>query len=233
MIRFGWVAVSAVALGAAAAASDEPVPADKVRTVEPQVVVLVEHVPETGDLVQVLFKGALYDGPTLKADVDALGKALNAPIENYQEFPAEGADQPTKVFFVTHNIIDPAMGDYRLQPVVRSLMRGAGGQSVESFSVQMLGQRPNAYTTLAKYTSKFVALKAFYDAATPSIEYRILVVTKNPELVEIPPRHIPDESVPDMADRGGDRTALLMVLLLTAGASAGALVYFALLGRRA
>jgi hypothetical protein len=92
---------------------------------------------------------------------------------------------------------------------------------------------PNPYTTLAAYNSKAVALRAFYDAATPSIEYRILVITDKPSEVDIPPRHIPDEMVTQGFDEPKkDKAPALLGLILLAGASAGALVYFFLLGKR-
>ena len=232
MLRFGKTAALAVLVAVCTVAAQDVSGADGVRAVEPKVVVQVEHVQGKGDLVEISFQGDVYDEPTLKADLDQLAKSLNAAIEGYSYMAPQAPDQPTKVFFVTNNVIDPALGDYRLQPIVRSLMKGSAGKNVDSFSVRLLGQRPNAYTTLASYSSKTVALKAFYDAVAPSIEYRILVLTTDPSKVTIPPRHIPDETVQNFEDRPGDRTPLLLGLIIAAGLSAGALVYFALLGRR-
>jgi hypothetical protein len=111
-------------------------------------------------------------------------------------------------------------------------MAGAKG-SVDSFSVRIQGMKPNPYTTLAAYTSETVALKAFVDNATPGIEYRILVLSDDPSKVDIPPRHVPDEMVTQPFDEPKkDKTPMLLGLILLAGASAGALVYFLLLGKR-
>lgn len=218
------------AVGLAGAAGEDP--DDRVRTVEPQVVVAIEHVDGTGDVVQLHYKGGVYDEPSLKAAIDRLADLSGAAVTNYQFIPGATADELSKAFFVAQNLIDVPSGDIRLQPVVRAFMKGAKGK-VESLSVRILGVEPNPYSTLASYKSDAVALKAFVDKANPGIEYRILVMADDPAQVDIPPRHIPDEMVSQTFDEPKkDKTPMLLGLIMLAGASAGALVYFLLLGKR-
>jgi hypothetical protein len=222
------LAIGAVALVGAAGEDPE----DKVRTVEPQAVIAIEHVDGTGDVVQMHYKGGVYDEPSIKAAIADLAKQTGAQVANYQFMPGATAEDVSKVFFVTQNLVDVSSGDIRLQPVVRAFMKGAKG-TVESFSVRIQGIKPNPYNTLASYQSDEVALKAFVDPASTSIEYRILVMTDDPAKVAIPPRHIPDEMVTQPFDEPKkDKTPMLLGLILLAGASAGALVYFVLLGKR-
>ena len=213
-------------------ASEDVGTKDNVRLVEPQVVFSIEHVEGTGDLVQLHYLGDLYDEPAAKAAILGLTESLGAEATNYQFIPTGTPGQVNKVSFVTNGLMEPSTGDILLQPLVRSFMKGAKG-TVESFSIRIVGMRPNAYSTLAAYNSKAVALRAFYDAKTPSIEYRILLLTKKTDEVVIPPRHIPDEMVTQGFEEPRDeRTPLLLGLIVLAGVSAGALVYFAMLGKR-
>ena len=224
--------VTAALMAAPLVAAEDVGTKEKTRLVEPQVVFSIEHVEGMGDFVQMHYVGDFYDEPAVKEAVAGLAGATGAQISNYQFIPTGTPGEVNKVSFVTHGLIDVSTSDIRLQPLVRAFMQGANG-TVESFSVRIVGIRPSAYTTLAAYSSRAVALRAFYDAATPSIEYRILLLTKVPEEVVIPPRHIPDEMVTQSFEApGDDRTPLLLGLVALASLSAGALVYFAMLGRR-
>jgi hypothetical protein len=214
-------------------AAEELSPKERKKTVEPQAVLSIEHVPGTGDLVELLYLSGTYDEASLRACLATLETSLGAPLESFQLIAPVKEGEPTKAFFVAQGLIDPSLGDFRLQPLVRALMKGAAGKTVESFSIRIVGQEPSAYTTLASYSSKSVALRAFYDAPSKTIEYRILVLATDPEAVSIPPRHVPDPTVHEYEEEGGSRASLILGLILTAGASAGALVYFALLGKRA
>lgn len=213
-------------------AAEERPKIEGARTVQPQAVFSVEHVEGTGDIVQMVFEGEVYDDAAIRASLDDLAKMTGGAVESYQYVSPMAPGEPTKVFFIAKNLVDPTAGDIRLQPLVRAFMTGAKASRVESFSVKIVGLRPSPYSTLAAFSSKSVALKAFYDAATPSIEYRILVLAKNPNELEIPPKHIPDEVVQNGDEAQKSRTPTLLLLVLTAGASAGALVYFSLLGKR-
>jgi hypothetical protein len=214
------------------AAAEERLEEEGVRTVQPQVVINIQHIDGTGDIVQMSYMPGLYDDEALTAALTKLGKLTGADIKDLHVIPPASADEPIRAMFTANNILDPAVGDIRLQPVVRSFMGGAKGKRVDSFSIRILGQQPNAYSTLASYSSKSVALKAFFDARTPSIEYRILVLAKTAAEVEIPPRHVPERAQIPEREQKSNRTPLLVSLVLLAGGSAGALVYFSLLGKR-
>ncbi len=231
MLRGFGAGLLGLVFAVAVAAEERPNP-DGVRTVQPQAVFSIEHVAGTGDIVQLVFREAIYDDASVRASLASLAKMTGGDIQNYQYVVPLTPEEPTKVFFIAKNLLDPAAGDIRLQPLVRAFMSGKEGARVESFSVRIVGQRPSPYSTLASYSSKSVALKAFYDAATPSIEYRILVLAQTPGELEIPPRHIPDQVTQPVEKAGSARAPTLLLLVLTAGASAGALVYFSLLGKR-
>ncbi len=226
------MALAVLAFAPLVSAAEDSKDTGKARLVEPQAVIAIQHVDGTGDVVQMHYKGDVYDEPALKKAIGELASMTGAQVERYQYMPAATPDEVTRVFFVTQNLIDLSTGDIRLQPVVRAFMAGAKGK-VGSLSIRILGMSPNPYTTLAAYKSKAVALRAFFDAATPSIEYRILVITDKAGEVDIPPRHIPDEMVTQgFEEPKKDRTPTLLLLILLSGASAGALVYFFLLGKR-
>ena len=233
MRRWGVLVLLLAVASANVLAAEELSPKERKKTVEPQAVLTIEHVPGTGDLVEMLYQSGTYDEASLRACLSVLETSLGSPLERFQLIAPAAEGEPWKAFFVAKGLIEPSLGDFRLQPLVRALMKGADGKRIESFSIRIVGQEPNAYTTLASYSSKSVVLRAFYDAPSKTIEYRILALATDPAEVSIPPRHVPDTTVPDFKEKGGSRASLILGLILTAGASAGALVYFALLGKRA
>jgi hypothetical protein len=233
MRRLGILALVLAVATAFVGAADERTLGQRTKTVEPQVVLTIEHVPGTGDLVEMLYSSGTYDEASLNASLSALESSLGSPLASVETIPPATEKEPVKVFFVAQGLIDPSLGDFRLQPLVRALMKDQDGKRVESFSIRIVGQEPSAYTTLASYSSNAVVLRAFYHAPSKTIEYRILVLASDPDEVSIPPRHVPDTTVRGQEEEGGSRASLILGLILTAGASAGALVYFALLGKRA
>lgn len=205
--------------------------AANIRRVAPQVVFSIQHEPGTGDVVQLHYSGEVYDEQAVEAAAKALAESLGSTVGWFQFLPStEGG--PSRAMFVTQNILDASSGDIRLQPLVRAFGRGKGKGQVKAFSVTILGQVPSAYSTLATYSSDTVVLKGFYNAAQPSIEYRILVLVDDPAGVEIPPRHIPSESAETTAGASNSEAPILFALVAVASVSAGALVYFSLLGKR-
>ena len=206
--------------------------AANVRTMVPQVMISIEPVPGMGELVQVSVLDGSYPQADLRRQIKALGDSLGVEVQSLDVIAPGRAGEPVRAFFIVGNIVDTEQGDIRLQPLVRSFLDGPPSHALRRFSVKFIGVVPGAYTTLGSYSSPGATLQAYYDPAALSLEYRILVTADDPAEVDIPSRHDPAANV-DAAGREPVKSGLLLALIAVAGVSAGALVYFALLGRRA
>ena len=227
-MRFLWLLAGLSLAGAVLATGDQTA---AIKRIAPEVVFSVEQVPGTGEVVQLHYVGDTFDEASLQKDAQALATSLGSAVNSFQFYPATG-EAEAKAIFVTDYMLDPSQGDIRLQPLVRAFSRGKGGRHVKSFSVTIVGQTPSAYTTLQTYNSPNVALKAFDKASQASIEYRILALNDDPNKVEIPPKHVPTGQITSSEGRQSGRAPLLFALVTVASVSAGALVYFAVLGKR-
>ena len=199
----------------------------------PQVLITIEPVPGMGELVQVSVLNGAYPPAVLRRHIASLGASLGSDVDSLDVIAPSQEGQPLRAFFTVRNIVDPALGDIRLQPLVRSFLDGPSDLALRSFSIKFIGVVPGANTTLGSYTSPGAALQAYYDPATLSLEYRIVVLTDDPEQVNIPPRHVPESIRQPAAGRSTLMSGLLLAIVVVAGGSAGALVYLALLGKRA
>ena len=215
------------------AAADTLGGAARVLTMTPQVLITIEPVSGMGELVQVSVLDGTYPPEVLRRQIAALGVSLGSGVGSLDVIAPGKEGEPLRAFFTVQNIIDPALGDIRLQPLVRSFVDGPSDVALRAFSIKFIGVVPGTFTTLGSYTSPGAELRAYYDPVALSLEYRILVLADDPDLVEIPARHVPEPAGQPAAGRTPLMSALLIALVAVAGGSAGALVYFALLGGRA
>lgn len=201
------------------------------QTVDPELVMAIESVPGSPDLVQLTISDASYSEAVLSQQIAAMTASFGSePIGLQIRSATEEGAQLVAIFSVP-GLIDRSSGDVRLQPIVRAFLTG-GESSIRAFSITFRGVTPAANTTLASYQSQTAALKAFYDPASQSLEFRILALTDDPEKLVIPTRFQPAAFQPVSDEPKQSSIGLLVVLIVLAGGSAGALVYFALLGRQ-
>ena len=118
-----FLPLAALASALFAQAAEEVANDKQVQLVQPQVVIAVEHVPGTGDVVQLHYKGGTYDEPAIQAAVKALAEATGATPESYQFMPGATPEELTRVVFVTKNLLDPSGGDIRLHRSEQNLIR--------------------------------------------------------------------------------------------------------------
>ena len=198
--------------------------------VVPELVMAIESVPGSADLVQLTVADASYSEAVLTMQIAAMAASFGSEPEGLEILSATAEGVPLRAVFSIPGLIDRSTGDMRLQPIVRAFMTG-GASPIRAFSITFRGVTPAANTTLSSYKSQTADLQAFYDPASQTLEFRILALTDDPEKPVIPTRYQPAafEPVSDEPEQG--KTGLLVVLIILTGGSAGALVYFALLGR--
>lgn len=214
-----------------AAADTLPVAA-RVRAMAPQILMTIEPVSGLGELVQISVLDSAYPSAVLRRQIAALGATLGADVDSLDIIAPSQDGEPLRAFFTVGNIVDHSLGEIRLQPLVRSFMDGPSDLALRSFSIKFIGVVPGAYTTLGSYTSPGAELQAYFDPSAVSLEYRILVLADDPERVDIPSRHVPEPNGQPASGSSPFKSGLLLALVAVAGGSAGALVYFALLGRQ-
>lgn len=202
----------------------------KPQLVTPELVMAVESLPGSPDVVQVTIAEAGYSEQMLTAQIESLAGSFGAEVSGLQIIPATDSS-PLRAVFSVPGIINHGSGDIQLQPIIRAFMSG-DEDSLHAFSITFHGVSPTAYTTLASYKSPSAVLQAYYDQSKQTLEYRVLALTEDPEELVIPTRFVPGSFEPVSEEPATSRVWILVALMVLSGGSAGALVYFALLGRQ-
>jgi len=138
-----------------------------------------------------------------------------------------------KANFATDGIIDRENGVVRLEAIVRAMLGVPAPHTISAFLITLENEAPVEKQSLQTFSSDAVVLRAHASENPKGLEYRIVALTQDPEKVTIPgrfnepERKVVKEASPHSSGPGWVPLALIVV----AGASGGALVYFALSGR--
>ena len=202
-----------------------PVEADDVWEVSSEAIINVEHDSSMRDILQIYILKPGYTTELLRSRIEWIAGELGSPVDGLELYPMGDGQPGVKAICVVNNIVDPTLGELRIQPLIRAFLAGSQGQSIKSFSIRFSGFVPTS-STLQSYRSDAVVLEASFDPRSSILEYRVLAMTDDPAELTIPPRYFPNSYV--VASReSGNRLPILISLLVIAGLSAGALVYFA------
>ena len=198
---------------------------DDVREVSPEAIINVEHDSSMRDILQIYIVKPGYTTELLRSKIEWIAGELGSPVDGLEVYPMGDGQPGVKAICVVNNVVDGTLGELRIQPFVRAFVGGPQGQSIKSFIIRFTGFVPTS-STLQSYRSDAVVLEASYDPLSSILEYRILAKTDDPAELTIPPRYFPKSYV---SPSGGskNRLPILISLLVIAGLSAGALVYFA------
>lgn len=231
MVRLNHVLIAGALVCTTFAYGEIPSRKISAATVAISVQVTVQHVFGTGDTVIVSAPMETFGEGLMTSAAKSIGAALGGGYDRFSYVPNDGAGQE-KVFFIVNGLISPEEGSIVLQPIVRAFMFDKQGKILRGIQIEVAGIRPNAYSTLASFTTDAVDLRATFDSANDTIQYRIAIRADKAGDVTIPPKYEPATTVVNNEASKPGRTWLLVLLVVAAGASAGALVYFALLNKR-
>lgn len=195
----------------------------------PKVFVSVQFSKGSGDIVQIVAPEGTYGKALMEKNAATLAKDLRSEPREFNYITDANGE---KAFFVVDGLIPESGDGVYLQPIARNFMIGQSSTVIGALGVTAYGVRPSPYSTLANYTSPGADLVSEYDPAGPSITYKIAIKTSNPSAVQIPARYLPQETVVNAGDSAPRRSWLVALLVVASGASAGALVYFALRSNR-
>lgn len=195
-------------------------------TMRPDVWMTVrEHAMSTED-VTVTVSIENYPPELLQLQIGNLGTYLGTPTRILYVRP--GGSGYTHASFAATGIIDRAKGLYRLQPIVRAFAGAPEPFRINGIHVTLEGELGNR-NDLAELSTDALRLEVMRtNRALPMLEYRIQLLTQDPDKLAIPEKvQAPVRRVVKQTRQG---LSPVYYLLLALGAlAAGALVYSALL----
>lgn len=201
-------------------------------------VVITEH-PTTAENVTITMLDPNYPTDLLRSQAEAIGRATGAGVRGlFVQKREMVAGRPDMVFarasFATNHLISREEGLLRLQPVVRAFAGAPEPYQVQSIAITFDGERPLSHT-LQRFRSDAVDVQANFASGTGKeapfgVEYRVALLTQDPEKIVIPDRFEPTKPKPaPTAEAPGGRTSLDVVLVVVAVLAAGVLVYLLVL----
>lgn len=201
-------------------------------SVRPEATVVVKRHKMGADRVEITLEDPDYPAEELKAVVALIGKELGSEVRGlsvgrYSFSPNNPRLTFLKALFVVDGITQPNGEFLRIQPILRAFTG-----KLRALTLQFENIEYHKWTVRTLNTDSLRAEARVHTVPIPGIEYRVLLLTDDPQKVEFPdrlPERKPD-SIPSEAPKG-DRDILGWIALAVAGTAAGALVYLALVRR--
>jgi hypothetical protein len=206
--------------------------APKVSDVPPDVFVNVREYPAGPEMVTITVRKEGYPTDLLKAQCEKIGLATGSPIRGLQlsstDLETTEAVTLARASFATDELVTTADRGLNLEAIVQAFVGGPKAWQVNALLVSFENQAPTE-RTLQSLNTDSVLVGSQLLSDPNGIEYRVLLLTQDPELVNIP-------TLVDIASNQPASPAVptgpspVLYLILAIGAlSGGALVYFAAL----
>ncbi len=205
---------------------------------KPDVVILVEKHAIGTDIVEVSMVRADYPPALLRQQIEDFAERLGSELHGLQVYRHElRKDDPKMVFLrasfgVTGLISNGAERLYQLEPLAQSFAGAPEPYTLHTLNVIFQGERPNPIT-LQKFSGAGVELEGQFHRQPDGIEYRIQLLSQNPDEIEIPDRYQKEvESVSIEKEKPQGPAAWVWVAYATGSLAVGGLVYWILLNRQ-
>lgn len=193
--------------------------------VRPQITMLIQEHQTGAEDVTIGAVDPKYPAELLKEQVEKLGQYLGVPPRWLYLQPKAGT---MTAAFSINGLIDREKGVYRLQPIVRAFAGAPEPFTVTGMQIIFAKERGGA-NDLATYAIPGVLELEVMRTFNPDmLEYRVHLLSQDPEKLVIPEKHTPKPQEPVETKSEPSRT-LFYVLLVVAGLAASVLVYLALL----
>jgi len=201
-------------------------------TLRPGVTVVVKEHATSADLVEITVLDADYPPELLKEQARKIGDAVGSASRGVQVWSKPLDDTNArlsflKATFATDHLIDRAQGVLRLAPIIRAFAGVAEPYTITGISVMFDGEAPSSQI-VRTFASEALVVEGRATSTPPGIEYRVLLLSQNPEALDVPERVDSTPISPAARTNGSSRTVLIALCALAALA-AGALVYLALM----
>ncbi|MCU0315779.1 MAG: hypothetical protein MUC92_04220 [Fimbriimonadaceae bacterium] len=198
--------------------------------VPPDVAIVVTKMPIGADQVKITTRNPNYPLELLSAQINELGRLLGSTPRGVYVFPTV-PDNNEKLRmvrgeFAVDGLIDRQAGTLRLQEVVRAFAGAPQGLEVRAMHVIFENEvvQPGMLQSLLEGT---VRLLGSASQSPPGIEYRILLLTQDPEKIVIPAKVSSTQPSPTTSPEQSRNIHPLAIPIALGGCVvAGALVYF-------
>lgn len=182
------------------------------------------------DLVEMSAVKPGYPQPLMQGQAEELGRRLGVPARGFigQNYKI-GAQVFTKCTFGTNGLVDKQTGKLRLTPILQALVGAPEPFTVKGLIIIFQGVTPTT-DTLKEFGSPGVRLVANATGNPPQIEYRVDILSQNPDEVTVPDG-VREQKLPPtpstVQHKGFDWS--LWLPILAAALAASFIVYFLLL----
>ncbi len=165
-----------------------------VNSTKPKAMVVVQkHAATDADLVEITMLNPKYPPELLRQQCLYLAQMAGADARGlyvYNTNPSGGSSGFLKAKFGTNNLIDIQSGVLRLQPIVKAFAGMTNEFAVDALMISFQGLKPGS-RTLRAHATKAVALRGETVAFPAGIEYRVRILTTDPEQIAIPETSTP------------------------------------------
>jgi hypothetical protein len=199
------------------------------KSVKPQAAIVIQKHTTGADVVEITMLDVGYPPDVLRARVLDLCKRLGVEPRGLNVFrytfdPEKPDGSFLRASFAVTGLIDRDRGVVRLGPIAQAFAGIARPNQIEGLSVVFAGEVP-AKNTLARFISEGVQAEGTIQASPPSLEYRIKLLSQDPDQVAIPDTSEPTPTIGKTEPQSTGADPLTLGLIAAAALAAGALVY--------
>lgn len=203
------------------------------RDVRPDATIVVRKHEVGVDLVTITMDRADFPPELLRGRIENLAERLGSPLNALRVYAENlGGDPKFKVVrgsFGVRGLIDREKQTFNLEPLARAFAGIPAPNEIDVLMVQFEGEQPGP-NTLKTFSNDSIQLQA--EASAPlGVEYRVRMLTQDPERISIPKERAPAAPAAVVPPRQGPDRGLI-VLIVAAALAGGALVYSLLLRSR-
>ncbi|MDQ2986841.1 MAG: hypothetical protein M3R13_09005 [Armatimonadota bacterium] len=215
----------AALLAGASVAQDQPV----LLSGRPDVIVHVRKSDIGADYVRIQALDANYPQELLRSQIEAIGRYNESQIRGLEVSYAGsgGSGRILSATFATDRLMDQAANTLELNAFAKAFAGAPAPNTVGVIAVMYETFTPSESVTVAQWADKNVEVSSHYDGNLKVVDYRIKLLSQNPEEVSIPTTIAESTKRSETTSNKGFNPWL--VTAIVAGAALlGLLVYFAL-----
>ena len=198
---------------------------------KPDILVQVKKHPFGADLFEITAVMPNYPADLLNRQVNKMCELIGVPARGLLVGSAGIGGDPkltsTRATFATDGVINREKGTLRIEPIIQAFAGAPSPYTVHGITILFNGEQPTD-RVLRNFRGPGLRLQATALENPPVIEYRIQLLSQDPNQLKIPSTEPVEQNRPQTAStvqqNGVDWS--LWIPLFTAAVAAGILVYF-------
>jgi hypothetical protein len=229
-----FLGIPCLLIVATVGAQQSPVAKSLFSTVKPDITVVVKPHQTGANMVEITMLNPNYPPELLKERILQLGRNLGAETRGVVtgKYPLSGNDPKmefVKGSFSINGLMDTTNGTIRIQSILKAFVGDPEPWQIRGFSLLFVGVHPNERTVKSFQTKALNSEARVLISPNSAIEYRIVVLTANPDLIEFPDRLPERKTLPIPSESDSGLPIMGWVGIGATALGAGALVYLSLL----